>query len=53
VRTDVRGRVSFASRRAWGKDARGELMREAAALPLDYPEASVVEEDSLHAQTWH
>jgi arginase len=37
--------------RAWGKDARGELMREAAALPLDYPEASVIEEDSLHAQT--
>jgi arginase len=37
--------------RAWGKDERGELMREAAALPLDYPEASVVEEGSLHAQT--
>ena len=37
--------------RAWGKDARGELMREAAALPLNYPEAAVVEEDSLHAQT--
>jgi arginase len=37
--------------RAWGTDARGELMREAAALPLDYPEAAVVEEASLHAQT--
>ena len=36
--------------RAWGTDVRGELMREAAALPLDYPEASVIEEDSLQAQ---
>jgi arginase len=26
-------------------------MIESASLPLDYPEASVVEEDSLHAQT--
>jgi arginase len=37
--------------RAWGKDARGQLMIDAAALPLDYPEAAVVEEDSLPAQT--
>jgi arginase len=35
--------------RAWGDG--GEEMIEAAALPLDYPEASVVEEDSLVAQT--
>ena len=35
--------------RAWGDG--GEPMIEAASLPLDYPEASVVEEDSLHAQT--
>ncbi|HEX7525308.1 MAG TPA: arginase family protein [Gaiellaceae bacterium] len=35
--------------RAWGNG--GELMIEAESLPLDYPEASVVEEDSLHAQT--
>jgi arginase family enzyme len=35
--------------RAWGDG--GELMIESASLPLDYPEASVVEEDSLHAQT--
>lgn len=35
--------------RAWGDG--GEAMIEAAALPLDYPEAAVVEEDSLHAQT--
>jgi arginase len=35
--------------RAWGTG--GELMVEAASLPLDYPEATVVEEDSLHAQT--
>lgn len=35
--------------RAWGND--GELMIESASLPLDYPEASVVEEDSLYAQT--
>lgn len=35
--------------RAWGDG--GEEMVEAAALPLDYPEASVVEEDSLVAQT--
>ena len=36
--------------RAWGKDERGKLMIESAELPLDYPEAAVVEEDSLHAQ---
>jgi arginase family enzyme len=35
--------------RAWGDG--GEEMIEAAALPLDYPEASVVEEESLVAQT--
>ena len=35
--------------RAWGDG--GEEMVEAAALPLDYPEASVVEEDSLLMQT--
>ena len=35
--------------RAWGDG--GEPMIESAWLPLDYPEASVVEEDSLHAQT--
>jgi arginase family enzyme len=35
--------------RAWGDG--GEEMVEAAALPLDYPEASVVEEDTLVAQT--
>lgn len=35
--------------RAWGDG--GEPMIEAATLPLDYPEASVIEEDSLHAQT--
>ena len=35
--------------RAWGDG--GEAMIEAATLPLDYPEASVIEEDSLHAQT--
>jgi len=35
--------------RAWGHG--GEEMVESAALPLDYPEASVVEEDSLVAQT--
>ena len=34
---------------AWG--AGGETMREAAWLPLPYPEASVVEEDVLGAQT--
>jgi arginase len=36
--------------RAWGTDARGALMRESAALPLDYPEAAVIEEASLQAQ---
>ena len=35
--------------RAWGDG--GEEMVESAALPLDYPEASVVEEDSLAMQT--
>jgi arginase family enzyme len=35
--------------RAWGDG--GEEMVEAASLPLDYPEASVVEEDSLLMQT--
>jgi arginase family enzyme len=35
--------------RAWGDG--GEPMIEAASLTLDYPEAAVVEEDSLHAQT--
>ena len=35
--------------RAWGDG--GEAMIEAASLALDYPEASVVEEESLHAQT--
>jgi arginase family enzyme len=35
--------------RAWGDG--GEPMREAAYLPLDYPETVVIEEDSLHAQT--
>jgi arginase family enzyme len=34
--------------RAWG--AGGEPMQEAAHLPLDYPEAAVIQEDSLHAQ---
>jgi arginase family enzyme len=35
--------------RAWGDG--GEQMVESALLPLDYPEASIVEEDSLVAQT--
>jgi arginase len=35
--------------RAWGEG--GEPMVQAAGLPLDYPEAAVVEEDSLAAQT--
>ena len=35
--------------RAWGQD--GEPMAEAASLPLPYPEASVVEEDSLAEQS--
>jgi arginase family enzyme len=34
--------------RAWGRD--GEPMIEAAALPLDYPEAAVIEESSLAEQ---
>jgi arginase family enzyme len=35
--------------RAWGKG--GETMAEAALLPLPYPEAAVVEEDSLELQS--
>jgi arginase len=35
--------------RAWGDG--GDAMVEAAGLELDYPEAGVVEEDSLQAQT--
>ena len=35
--------------RAWG-DGGGEMIA-AASLPLDYPEAAVIEEDTLHAQT--
>ena len=35
--------------RAWGGG--GEAMVEAAALPLDYPEVAVVEEQTLAAQT--
>jgi arginase len=35
--------------RAWGTG--GEAMVQAALLAIDYPETSVVEEDSLHAQT--
>jgi arginase family enzyme len=35
--------------RAWG--AGGEAMVEAASLPLPYPEATVIEEDSLGEQT--
>lgn len=35
--------------RAWGKG--GEVMAEAARLPLTYPEAAVVEEDTLLDQT--
>jgi arginase family enzyme len=35
--------------RAWGDG--GEPMVEAAHLPLDYPEAAIVEEQSLHAQS--
>jgi arginase len=35
--------------RAWGDG--GEPMIEAASLGLDYPEAGIVEEDSLRAQT--
>jgi arginase len=36
--------------RAWGE--RGEAMARAAYLPLPYPEAAVVEEDTLSAQTF-
>jgi arginase len=36
--------------RAWGKG--GEPMAEAAHLPLPYPEAAVVDEDSLPEQTF-
>lgn len=35
--------------RAWGQG--GEAMAEAARLPLPYPEAAVVDEDTLAAQT--
>ena len=35
--------------RAWGDG--GEAMVESAALPLDYPEVAVVEEETLAAQT--
>jgi arginase len=35
--------------RAWGRD--GEAMVEAARLPLDYPEAAIVEEGTLEDQT--
>src|SRR5206468_2173989 len=35
--------------RAWGDG--GEAMIESAWLQLDYPETSIVEEESLHAQT--
>ena len=35
--------------RAWGRD--GEPMAEAASLPLPYPEAAVIEEDSLAEQS--
>ena len=35
--------------RAWGRG--GEPMREAAWLPLDYPETAVIEEDSLDLQS--
>ena len=35
--------------RAWG--AGGDEMASAALLPLDYPQASVVREETLHAQT--
>ena len=35
--------------RAWGSG--GEAMVEAAALPLDYPEVAVVEEETLAMQT--
>ena len=46
-RTFAAGRVRIP--RAWGDG--GDPMVEAASLPLDYPEAAVVEEDTLHAQT--
>jgi arginase len=36
--------------RAWGDG--GEPMVAAASLPLDYPETAVVEEETLHAQTF-
>jgi len=35
--------------RAWGNG--GEAMAEAAHLPVDYPEAAVIDEDSLELQT--
>jgi arginase family enzyme len=36
--------------RAWGRD--GEAMAEAASLPLPYPEAAVIAEDSLAEQSF-
>ena len=35
--------------RAWGDG--GQAMIDSASLPLDYPEAAIVEESTLHAQT--
>jgi len=35
--------------RAWGDG--GQAMIDSASLPLDYPEAAIVEERTLHAQT--
>lgn len=46
-RTFAAGLVRVA--RAWGDG--GEAMVESAALPLDYPEVALVEEDALAAQT--
>jgi arginase family enzyme len=36
--------------RAWGRDG-GDVMIQAAALPISYPEAAVIEEDTLGEQT--
>ena len=44
-----RSRPGSCASRARGATA-ASAMIEAASLPLDYPEAAVVEEDSLHAQ---
>ncbi len=46
-RTFAAGLIRVA--RAWGDG--GEAMVEAAALPLDYPEVALVEEDTLAMQT--